>query len=77
MPVKTWFCERDERDPAAPFCATLLVDDQPVASGRGADEMSAFAQLADVLGEQGIAEGRVLGLETLMRNWGALNRRAR
>jgi hypothetical protein len=45
------------------FCryvrATFLIDDQPVASGRGADGMTAFAQLADVLDAQGITDGRV------------------
>jgi len=77
MPVKTWLCERDERDAVVPFCATLLVDDRPVASGRGGDEMTAFARLADVLAAHGMGDGPVLGLPSLMREWSHSHRRSR
>lgn len=77
MAVKTWVCERDEQDATAPFSATLLIDDEPVAQARGASEMTAFAQLADVLAGKGLTDGRVLGFQALMRDWGDLTRHAR
>ena len=73
--MKTWLCERDDQETAAPFCATLVIDDRPVASGRGASEMTAFARLADVLAARGMADGRVLGLQALMRQWSDVHRR--
>jgi hypothetical protein len=62
---RTWVCERDDRDPAAPSHASLLIGDEPVASARGVDEVSAFARLAEDVG----ADGRVLGMVGLMRRW--------
>jgi hypothetical protein len=62
---RAWVCERDDRDPAAPFQATLLIGDEPVASARGVDEVTAFARLAEAVA----ADGRVLGMVRLMRRW--------
>jgi hypothetical protein len=77
MAIRTWSCERDEHDAASPFRATLLIDDQPIASGRGADEITAFGHLADILQEQGLRDGDVLGLQAMMRQWSDFKRRVR
>jgi hypothetical protein len=49
------------------FCATLLIDDEPIASGRGVDEVSAYAALVEALSLKGIVDGSVLGMQGLMR----------
>lgn len=65
---RTWSYERDDRDRAEPYRATLLMNDQPVASARGADELSAAVRLLDVMREQGIpVQGRVLAFSALLR----------
>ena len=74
MSGRTWACERDAHDPEGPFVATLLEDDQPVASGRAATEMDAFARLADALADGGASDERVLGLKDLLREWSAMRR---
>jgi hypothetical protein len=65
--VRTWMCKRDSNNPSAPFCATLLIDDEPIASGRGVDEVSAYAALVEALSVKGIVDGSVLGMQVLMR----------
>ena len=65
--LRTWTCERDSDNLSAPFCATLLIDDEPIASGRGVDEVSAYAALVEALSLKGIVDGSVLGMQALMR----------
>ena len=73
---RSWVCERDNQDAASPFCAKLLIKDDQVASARGIDEMTAFANLIETLHARGIAEGRALGFEALMRAWSEYKRRS-
>ena len=61
--MRTWACERDDNDAAAPFFATLMIGEQLIASGHGVDEVTAYAALVDDLDRQGIADGSVLGME--------------
>ena len=65
---RTWTCERDDEDPAAPFIAMLKINDEVIASGRGADEVAAYAALVNALDQNGIADGHVLGMQDLMRH---------
>jgi hypothetical protein len=65
--VRTWTCERDDQDPAAPFIAMLRIGDELIASGRGAEEVAAYAALVDALDRQGVSDGQVLGMQDLMR----------
>jgi len=66
-------CQRDDLDAPSPYCAKLLIDDEPVASARGVNEVTAFARLAEMVDTQDIAGagGGVLGMIALMRRWSA------
>ena len=64
---RSWICERDEKDLAEPFCARLTIGDELIASGRGVDEVMAYAALVNTLDRQGITDGHVLGMQALMR----------
>ena len=66
-PVRSWSCNRDDKDPDAPFCATLAVGEILIAEGCGADEVSAYAALVAALDRQGIHDSGVLGMQALMR----------
>ena len=65
--VRSWACNRDDGDPAAPFCATLTVGENVIAAGRGANEVSAYAALVAALDRQGIQDSGVLAMQALMR----------
>ena len=65
--VRSWSCNRDDKDPVAPFCAMLTVGENVIAAGRGADEVSAYAALVAALDRQGIQDSGVLGMQALMR----------
>ena len=65
--VRSWACNRDDGDPAAPFCATLTVGEIVIASGRGTDEVGAYATLVAALDRQGVQDSGVLGMQALMR----------
>jgi len=65
--VRTWTCDRDDSDPAAPFVAVLRIGDQVIASGRGVDEVAAYTAFVDALDAQGVSDGNVLRMQDLMR----------
>jgi hypothetical protein len=65
--IRSWTCDRDPTNPHAPYCTTLSIGDETIASGRGINEVDAYAALIDVLSQQGIADGRILGMQELMR----------
>jgi hypothetical protein len=65
--IRSWTCDRDSTTPHAPYCATLSIGDETIASPRGINDVDAYAALIDVLSQQGIADGRILGMQELMR----------
>jgi hypothetical protein len=52
------------------------MEDDQIASARGIDEMTAFANLIEMVHARGIAPGRALGFEALMRVWSEYKRRS-
>jgi hypothetical protein len=68
-------------DPKSRHTATLLIDDELVATAEGEDQLAASMNLLDLLRERGIAvDGKVLAVDAfdrLIRAWKRVDRSER